>query len=194
MSLCLYGINIKSRQVKSKRVYVSGWCCCFIALGTNLILYNVTRHKPYACQSLCRTSKYVLDRVRRVTSWQGTLSAQLVFWEGKPPVTGGFPSQRASYTELWCSLWCTPELRIEHTVELPVIWDAITSMWRHCNHLELIVFHCASQPFVFGFVVLFGVSRRYIVSRFIAYLISLPMAELCCVGTAFTLDNCGPFH
>ena len=32
--------------------------------------------------------------------------ALLVLCEGNPPVTGGFPSQRASNMKFWCFLWC----------------------------------------------------------------------------------------
>ena len=35
-----------------------------------------------------------------------TFSALLVLCEGNPPVTGGFPSQRASNIEPWCFLCC----------------------------------------------------------------------------------------
>ena len=33
-------------------------------------------------------------------------------------------------------VWSAPEQTVEQTMELPVIWDAMVSMWRHCN-----VFH-----------------------------------------------------
>ena len=39
-------------------------------------------------------------------------------------VTGGFPSQGASNAELWCQ----PE-----TFDWPVIWDAMTFVWCHCD-------------------------------------------------------------
>ena len=45
--------------------------------------------------------------------------------EGNPPVTGGFPSQKASNADLWCFLWSAPEM-FEQSFETPVIWDAIT--------------------------------------------------------------------
>ena len=38
-------------------------------------------------------------------------------------------SQRDSNAELWCS----PQQIVEETIELPVIWDAITLKWRKCN-------------------------------------------------------------
>ena len=35
-----------------------------------------------------------------------TLSVLLALYKGNPPITGGFPSQRASDRDLWCSLLC----------------------------------------------------------------------------------------
>ena len=35
--------------------------------------------------------------------------------------------------ELLCFLWYKPEQMVEQTVELRLIWDAVTSMWHHCN-------------------------------------------------------------
>ena len=44
------------------------------------------------------------------------------------------PLTKESDSELWCFLWCAPEQTFEEkTLELPVIWDATTSMLRHCN-------------------------------------------------------------
>ena len=41
------------------------------------------------------------------------------------PVSCGSPSQMAGNVELWCCLCCWPELDVEQTVHLAVIWDAI---------------------------------------------------------------------
>ena len=42
-------------------------------------------------------------------SWHGNTSVITGLCEGNPPVTGGFPSQRASDVELWCFLyWSIP--------------------------------------------------------------------------------------
>ena len=49
------------------------------------------------------------------------------------PCEGGFPSQRASKMDLWYFHCCDPECAVRYTVGLPVVWDAITPMWRHCN-------------------------------------------------------------
>ena len=35
--------------------------------------------------------------------------------------------------EFWCYLWSMPEQKVEQTVEMPVIWDNMEVMWRHCN-------------------------------------------------------------
>ena len=51
---------------------------------------------------------------------------------GNPSVTGGFPLTKASDAELWCFL-CAPDQTIEQTLEAPVIWSAMMSMWRHRN-------------------------------------------------------------
>ena len=56
--------------------------------------------------------------------------------EGYPPVTGGFPSQRASNTKSvsiwWChhvsTLWCLPS-SFNHTKKSHVCW------WHQCIHL-----------------------------------------------------------
>ena len=43
-------------------------------------------------------------------------------------------STNNSSAELWYFLWCTHEKMVEQAVGSPVIWDAVTIMWRHCNH------------------------------------------------------------
>ena len=43
------------------------------------------------------------------------------------------PSEKANKTELCCYIWCHPEETAEHMVVMPMIWDAITLVWRHCN-------------------------------------------------------------
>ena len=60
-----------------------------------------------------------------------TLSALLALCEGNPPVTGGFPSQRSSNADLWCFLGCYPEQAVQQTLDLSVIWDDFTLMWRY---------------------------------------------------------------
>ena len=68
------------------------------------------------------------------------LSTLLVLCKEKPPVTGGFPSQRASNAELGYFLCHYPEQIAGETVELPVIWDTITLMWRHVILANLSLF------------------------------------------------------
>ena len=54
-------------------------------------------------------------------------------------VTGIFvrwiPLERACDAELWCFPWSAPEQTVEQTIEAPVIWDAIPSLWLRCNIL-----------------------------------------------------------
>ena len=45
------------------------------------------------------------------------------------------PLTKASDAALWCLLWSAPKQTFEQAVELPVIWDAVMSMWRHCKNL-----------------------------------------------------------
>ena len=58
-------------------------------------------------------------------------SALLIFSDGNPLATCGFPSK--SHTDLWCFISCQPEQFAEPFVELPVIWGAITFMRRCCD-------------------------------------------------------------
>ena len=55
----------------------------------------------------------------------------LVLCEGNPPVSGPLPKARDA--ELWCYIWFVPEQTVEQTTETLVTWDAIASLWRHCN-------------------------------------------------------------
>ena len=58
-----------------------------------------------------------------------TLSVLLTLCEGNPPVTGGFPSLRASYAELWNFFYCAwTNTRVQL---LLVIWEAMLLTWRH---------------------------------------------------------------
>ena len=54
----------------------------------------------------------------------------LTLFEGNPTVTGGFPSQRASNVELEVCC-CQFNQAFAQTVELPVVLDAMTLLWRH---------------------------------------------------------------
>ena len=61
-----------------------------------------------------------------------------VSMRGKPPVNGGFHTQR-SVIRLWCFLCFRPELAVEQTAQSPVIWDAMTLMWCHYNDADLLL-------------------------------------------------------
>ena len=57
------------------------------------------------------------------------LSVLRTLYEGNPPGTSRFPSQRASNAELEClRLYQT-----EQVAEPMVVWDAVTLMWRLCS-------------------------------------------------------------
>ena len=49
--------------------------------------------------------------------------------------TGGFPAQRLVTQNFVVFLWFAPEQTVEQSVELPVLWDAMMSMWQYCNGL-----------------------------------------------------------
>ena len=51
-----------------------------------------------------------------------TFSALFILWKRNPPITRGFPSQKASNAELWCLLSCASEQTIEQTVAMPEMW------------------------------------------------------------------------
>ena len=57
------------------------------------------------------------------------LSSLLALCEGNPPVTGGFPSQRANNAELCCFLCFVSLKTVGQSVELPVIWYALMLKW-----------------------------------------------------------------
>ena len=69
------------------------------------------------------------------------LSPSLALCEVNPPVTGECPWQRANAVELCCLMWCKPEQADEQTLELPVVCDGTTLMWRHFHEVvnEMIV-------------------------------------------------------
>ena len=54
------------------------------------------------------------------------LSALLALCEGNPPVTGGFPSQKANNAELWFFfLLLLAKQADKQTVKMPVVWIAV---------------------------------------------------------------------
>ena len=65
-----------------------------------------------------------------------TISASLALYEGNPPVTGGFPSKRDMYGGFDIFYDVCLERRLDATVELPVILDAMTLTWHRRNALK----------------------------------------------------------
>ena len=55
----------------------------------------------------------------------------LALCEGNHPVTGALPSRKTSNKELWGFYLLSAWQFVELTVELPVIWDAMTIMSHH---------------------------------------------------------------
>ena len=61
-----------------------------------------------------------------------TFSVLLALCEGNPPVNDGLPPSKHPALQSSCFLLCSQQ-PAEKTVKLPVIWDAITVMRRHCD-------------------------------------------------------------
>ena len=76
--------------------------------GLNELINNPWEEIVY----FCRFSLYLNDVME-------TLSVLPDFWSENPPVNGRFSSQR-------------PVMDLWQIVELPVIWDTMTVMWRRC--------------------------------------------------------------
>ena len=71
--------------------------------------------KPWKTEAGKLLSCSYLDRKGKQHTWawwcyhMEALSVSLALYVGNPSMTGGFHSQRASSTELWCFLWCAPK-------------------------------------------------------------------------------------
>ena len=61
------------------------------------------------------------------------LSPLLMLCEENPPATGVLTSQSAQQCAVCIFALSLAWKVLEETVELPVIWDATTLMWRHSN-------------------------------------------------------------
>ena len=72
-------------------------------------------------------SYIILMQSDEIKTWK-TLSTSLA--------TSGFPSERSSKVELWCFLCCLHEPVVDKRVKIPVICNAVMSMWHHCNDLQ----------------------------------------------------------
>ena len=44
---------------------------------------------------------------------------------------------KASDGELWNLFWSTPEPTVKQTMDTPVVWDTIASLWRHVNGIHV---------------------------------------------------------
>ena len=55
----------------------------------------------------------------------------LALCAGNPPVTGGFPPQRASSAELWWYFCCSPNKPLN--TQLNGQWNPLTLIWHHPN-------------------------------------------------------------
>ena len=117
------------------------------------ITARLTHHVPW-CMAGSRTSGFIWSRWRGKRSRHSkrmrnpqfyvsgkrpmeTMSALLARCEGSPSVTGGFPSQRPVRRSLMYIvhvLFLLGQMS-GGTIELPVIWDAVTLMWLHCNEI-----------------------------------------------------------
>ena len=79
-----------------------------------------------------------LPELTLVLSWRRheivTLSESLALCAGNPPVTDGFPSERASEAELWCFFWCQPVQTTEQTLEKQ-IFPLAASIPNNMNYL-----------------------------------------------------------
>ena len=80
-----------------------------------------------------------------------TFSSLLAFCETKTPVTGGFPAKRTGNGWPWCILRCQLGQAVEQTLELPVIWIAISHMWRPLKrkylHFDATFITCCSGSY-----------------------------------------------
>ena len=81
-----------------------------------------------------RTSyRQLLVKKKQQTRRHHSMIADLVvLCEGNPNIIGVFPSQRTNDAKL-CSF--PDETVMEQTIELSVIWDAMTPIKRHCNEV-----------------------------------------------------------
>ena len=102
----------------------------------DLTVYVVTHsYICYAVHSTFWTSSWL--------SWQHENGSVLCItgplWE-EPPVAGGCPSQRASYTELRCFLRFLPAQTVGQRVNYLGTWDTMTPIWRHNKISRLLDF------------------------------------------------------
>ena len=68
-----------------------------------------------------------------MTSWHGNDYHITVPLWGESTGDRWIPFIKAGNVDLWWFLCCQPEQAFEQSVDLSMIWDAMTPMWRHCN-------------------------------------------------------------
>ena len=93
---------------------------------------NWAVHYAYQCY-VCHVERLHNENAAvMMTVWHGNDSRIAGLCEGDPPVTDGFPSQRANNVGLvflWASCW--------KTVDFSVISEVLMLMWRHPNDTNL---------------------------------------------------------
>ena len=90
------------------------------------------------------------------------------------------PHTKASDAELWCFLWSTLEPTVEQTLETPVIWDAIRSVWCNCNgtHVAITTANMRNENWEFLTDILQIIDRGYETPS--AHYDAIVMAHTCC--------------
>ena len=64
-------------------------------------------------------------------SWHGNIFRSTGTLAGNSPVTGRFPSQGPAMKNVDVFFSYQTEQTVEQTVEVPIIWDTMTTIWRH---------------------------------------------------------------
>ena len=72
--------------------------------------------------------------LRKMTSSNGNIFAQLTLWEGNPPVTGGFPPQRPVTQSFDVSFDLRLNKRLSKQSRCRRYGMPSRSLWRHCNY------------------------------------------------------------
>ena len=116
------------------------------ALVPQLSGLNMSQSYLNGCSGIL-DSGTVISEVMMTSCHGQTFSALLAICEVNPSMTNGFHSQMASKAVIWCYC-CWHERAIAETIELPVIWDAMTHMWRQCNGDVLWKTKTLLMPFV----------------------------------------------
>ena len=115
--------RISLHRISISALFSNLWC-----LTNKLIVHTVTDDTLFRFIFVVDADgdwEPVLKSAYLSTWWRHQMeifSALLALCEGSPPVVS---LTKASDAELWCFLWCVPELTAEQTVEMLVIWDAM---------------------------------------------------------------------